>query len=61
MLLIRTDRFEDDNRKNRIENVGQSILEEVLPGPEVEHLRLKQDHVSNSGMGNRSSCDRSMV
>ena len=34
---IGSDRFEGDHRKDRIQNVDMSIVEEVMSGPKVEH------------------------
>ena len=53
---IESDRFVDDHRIHRNENVGMSIVEEVRPGSEVE-----QTGAEHSGMGNRSSCVRHTI
>jgi hypothetical protein len=37
VVRIESDRFEDDHRMDQSENVGMNIVEEVLPGTEVEH------------------------
>ena len=34
---IESDSLEEDHHMDQSENVGMNIVEEVLPGPEVEH------------------------
>ena len=37
-MRIGSDRYEDDHRKDQIENDGKNIVEDVLPGSGLEHL-----------------------